>query len=334
MRAHVSRAHIFAVVLATTAALVLVPSPALATEYSCDLAGLEQAINDTGGPHTFDCAGPSTIQTTGNYLVINQVVELDGEGLLTIEIQPDPFSRLFLVGGPAAELILHNLAITGGYVGNDAGGAIIVGGSAQAHLHNVDIHDNSAGEGGAVAVQGGAFLRVFESSLHDNTAGDGGAVALSEGSEALIQASTVSSNVAMGNPVTDRRGNGGGIWAVENSTTRLEGSVVNANSAAWHGGGIFVHSSDLSMFDTAISDNTANKSGGGLYGGNVSTVDVTASDISSNGSRNGGGIYTWDSQLVVDVSSITDNHALIWDGGGVQMTAELGVASATITETY
>ena len=50
------------------------------------VAGLQAAIAAGGGPHTFSCAGPTTVATTSAIAIGNDVI-LDGEGDLTVDGQ-------------------------------------------------------------------------------------------------------------------------------------------------------------------------------------------------------------------------------------------------------
>ena len=76
--------------------------------------GILDAIAPGGGPHTFDCNGPTTVATQAEIVIDNDVI-LDGEGNLTLEAPPRYWNsdldyflshRIFTIeSGVTAELI-------------------------------------------------------------------------------------------------------------------------------------------------------------------------------------------------------------------------------------
>ena len=63
---------------------VLVGVPARAGVFTCDEAGILAAIAAGGGPHTFACAGPTTVISSAEIVIDNDVI-LDGERNLTVD---------------------------------------------------------------------------------------------------------------------------------------------------------------------------------------------------------------------------------------------------------
>ena len=52
--------------------------------FACTEQGIRDAIDEGGGPHYFDCVGPTTVPTEAE-IVINNDVILDGEGDLIVD---------------------------------------------------------------------------------------------------------------------------------------------------------------------------------------------------------------------------------------------------------
>jgi len=56
--------------------------------FPCTEEGIRDAIAVGGGPHPFDCDGPTTVVTEAE-IVIDSDVILDGEGNLTVDGNDD-----------------------------------------------------------------------------------------------------------------------------------------------------------------------------------------------------------------------------------------------------
>jgi len=91
---------------------------AFAPVFPCTEQGILDAIAAGGGPHTFDCDGPTTVVTEGEIIIDNDVV-LDGEGNLTIDGNDD-HRVVWVEAGVTVEL--NGMTVSGGFV-DDADGA-------------------------------------------------------------------------------------------------------------------------------------------------------------------------------------------------------------------
>ncbi len=78
--------------------------------FPCTEQGIRDAITLGGGPHTFACAGPTTVVTEAE-IVIDYNVILDGEGDLTVDGNED--HRVFSVA-EGIEAELHGFSVTRG----------------------------------------------------------------------------------------------------------------------------------------------------------------------------------------------------------------------------
>lgn len=103
--------------------------------FPCTEQGIRDAVAAGGGPHTFECDGPTAVATGAEIVIANDVV-LDGQGELTIDRNLTTFEQvpeesdrvLSVLDGVTAEL--RGLTITGG-TGED--GANIQGSAAGVH---------------------------------------------------------------------------------------------------------------------------------------------------------------------------------------------------------
>jgi hypothetical protein len=211
------------------ALFLVAPAVGKAAVYPCSEAGFRAAIAAGGGPHTFDCAGPTTVPTAYQIEIDNDVI-LDGGDDLTLDA--DGYDRVLSVSaGVTAEL--RNLTITGGYIYGFRGAGIWNTGSLK--LSHVNIVGNEA----ALACWGYGWGGGCGG-------GDGGGIS-NEGT-LVISHSTIVGNSASG---------GGGVFSSPESETKIENSTISGNSATL-GGGVFNSTSTgtLKIVNSTISGNT------------------------------------------------------------------------------
>jgi hypothetical protein len=315
-----------------------IAAPARAAEFPCDEAGVSAAVTAGGGPHTFDCPGPTTVLTSSTLDVFVDVI-LDGEGNLILHGND---SHTVVRGAPGVDLELRNLTITGGSQSFNSGGGILNNWDGALTLIGVHVVGNFAHYGGGGVWSRGRSLTVRESTISDNVSlyGSGGGGVLNENGTFLITDSIVSQNSGFrGGGISNRNGiltvtetaisyndaassSGGGI-ATEygaDGATRIEGSSILYNTAAGSGGGIS-SAAPLVIHDTVISENTTVSVGGGIVfsgsAGAPSPLTITGTTISANHAREGGGIRAFVGEVIV-VNSTVSGNSTWWDGAGVQ----------------
>lgn len=185
---------------------------------------------------------------------------------------------------------------------------------AELHLHKTNINggasvrygDPSQGGGvgyGSPSHGGGVLnygtLEVNNSKISNNTSVQGGGGIHSEGGTLIVRDSILLGNLA--------EGPGGAISQVRNY-----GSLIN----------------------NECSENTAQQDGGCMWVGATSNVNVTNNTIRGNFGKAGGGLRAeWNSVLVVNNSTVSENRA--WGrGGGVSngSHATVLVLNSTITD--
>jgi len=142
--------------------------------------------------------------------------------------------------------------------------------------------------------------------------GSGGAI-YNDGSYLEVNSSTLQANQATFH--------GGAIFAVEGTTTHINGSMITDNTAPL-GGGIFIyHGGLLSVDNSEITDNTASTRGGGISVDFGAELIVNDSLIASNHSgRHGGGIFKdsgWESLPTTITGTTFQDNTADWSGGGV-----------------
>ena len=221
--------------------------------FPCTEQGIRDAIAEGGGPHFFDCVGPTTVATEAQIVIDNDVI-LDGEGELTVDGQGD--HRVFRVEN-GVETELRGVTVTGGFAEGD-------------------FPDNS---GGGIYISNTGTLTLTDSTVSDNTAQVGGGIT-NNGTLTLTN-STVSGNTA--------QVYGGGIS--NNGTLTLTNGTVSGNNAGRDGGGIYIsNTGTLTLTNGTVSGNTVGRDGGGIY--NSGTLTLTNGTVSGNTAIDEGyGIY-------------------------------------------
>jgi hypothetical protein len=317
-----------------------------AATFPCTEQGILDAIAFGGGPHTFDCTAPTTVITTAEIVIDNDVI-LDGQGQLTVH--GNQTHRVFSVNtGTTAELI--GLTVTGGQhpwqgggianngtltlastsvSGNQAdggGGGIFNGGTMT--LNDATVANNTAVLGGGGGIHNEASLTVTDSTVSGNTGATeaGGLLNRPDGTATLIR-STVEGN-------NSSEGSGGGI--ANSGTITLIDTSVRGNQVRWHGGGIFQNGSML-LINTAVSGNIATY-GGGLrsYGGSVT---LTNSTVSNNVATDaGGGGLVNDGTMTLISTTLAENSAAqmgtaIWNQGTLSLRNAIVAGDCDIVAT-
>lgn len=263
--------------------------------FPCSEQGIRDAIVAGGGPHAFSCDGPTTVETTAEIVVDNDVI-LDGLGELEVDGKND-HRVLFISVGVAVEL--RRLGVTNGAAGSPGGGGIYNTGDLT--MTSGTVSQSSASDGGGILTSGPLTLirgRVSENTAED----DGGGI----------------SNAGYTSP--DRR----------RYLVTLIGTTVSGNASGGKGGGID-NGGRLTLTESTVSGNTSGGDGGGIYGGELTLANSTVSGNTCGG--DGGGIYG--GKGTVTSSTVAQNSAsrgASISGGSLFMTNTLvdGDCSGTI----
>ncbi len=268
----------------------------LASRFPCTEQGIRDAIDAGGGPHGFDCPGPTTVVTEAEIVIDNDVI-LDGEGNLAVD------------GGGDHANVLEDHRV------------FVVANGVTAELRRLSVsHGRASSAGGGIANAG--TLTLINSTVSGNGAGWGGGI--SNGGTLALANSTVSQNNAIlrfsKNFVVG--GVGGGISNGWQATLTLTNSTVSDNSAQDRGGGIS-NGGTLTLTHSSVSRNIAQSTlsgitstGGGIYNeGYYATLTLTHCTVSGNSAGWGGGIYTSYATLTLTNCTVSGNSAEA--GGGI-----------------
>ena len=235
-----------------------------------------------------------------------------------------------------------NGKLTGGNVGNEAGGGVSVIHSGTFIMYSGTISGNtstgsySTSGGGGVYVLTGTFTMNGGAISGNTAAKNGGGVYFKDGTFTM-NGGEISGNTAdnsggvyvagSGSPTGYFIMNGGtisgnkstnsyapgGVYVYGGAEFTMNNGVISDNTSAGTGGGVYVYGS-FTMNDGTISGNTA-VMGGGVYIYNK-TFTMTGGTISGNTAKNGGGVCVTNGKFAMTGGTISGNTADT-NGGGV-----------------
>ena len=308
-----------------------------AATFACTEQGIRDAIALGGGPHTFDCPLPTTVATTAEIVIDNDVI-LDGDGNLIVDGNED--HRVFSVT-PGVNAGLIDLTVTRGSHSDVAGGVlndgtlsltdVMISGNTAGHyagllndgtatLIRTTVVGNQATSGSGGGIGNGGTITLIDTIVADNQVRwHGGGIAQS-GTMALIN-STVSSNTAVF---------GGGIWNFGGSLV-LTNSAVSGNSTTSAGGGGIANEASMTLIDTTVAGNQATQTGGGIVNRFDGTLTLANTTVYGNTATYGSGIHNQDAGTLTSVNStVSGNAARDAGGGGIANESMMTLVSTTV----
>jgi hypothetical protein len=236
--------------------------------FPCTEQGIRAAIATGGGPYAFSCDGLTTVKTSAEIVVDNDVI-LDGEGKLKLDAN-QAHRVLSVAAGTTA--VIRGVTFTGGAAEGSGGG---VSNRGTLTLINCTVSGNTASFTAGGVLNGGptGTLTLNNCTVSGNTAHSNGGV-YNNGAMTLNNC-TVSGNTASYS--------GGGIYNQvdypnnPNSSLTLTNSTVSGNTGEF-GGGI-LNNGNLTLTNITVSGNVANR-GSGIYhlAGSTLTVRNTLID--------------------------------------------------------
>lgn len=240
-----------------------------------------------------------TIVLTGGVLSVSAAVAIQGLGANTVIISGNNNSLVFFLDAPGsgAAIDFFGVTITSGKGGNGGG---IYNLDEALSLTDCVVTSNSAmsSGGGILVAQSPGSLALTRCTISNNTAAiDGGGILINgsngTGANLSIYGSTLSGNMA--------GGHGGGILALQKSSTLILNSTLSGNTAGGSGGGVAVTGvgDALSVLNSTVTNNTATGKGGGIARLNgPDQISIVSSIVSGNNSAvstdldsNGGIVY-------------------------------------------
>lgn len=236
----------------------------------CTEQGLLNAVAAGGGPHTFDCSGPATIEIAGEIAIRNDVV-LDGGGQLTVD------------GGGRHPLFHVAVGVTAGLHGIDlVNGVHGIGWN----LGTLTLTNSTVSGHSKSGIRNFGQMTLTDSTISGNHSSESGG-GISSGGELTVYRSTVSGNSA---PL------GGGVF-VHSGLVTLVNSTVFANAARVAGGALYTNQA-LSLISSTVSANSS-PSADGIFVNTYGWVEIANSLV--DGSCDG------DSGADIDVRSAGHN---------------------------
>src|SRR5262245_32271627 len=169
---------------------------------------------------------------------------------------------------------------------------------------------------GALTVSGSNISRIFNI---DNVAAG------------AINVTISGLTLTLGNVPTSSLVSGGGAILEADENLVLSGVVITGNTAKGGGGGMAVLGGRLTLEGSTISNNTVTPAplfatgGGGLFLSANSVATIRNSTVSGNQANEGGGITLNGGTLMVENSTLSNNHADASKGGAIA-----GLAGAVV----
>ncbi len=285
------------------------------------------APGNGGGLHV---SGNGTVDVVNGSVVLDNVADREGGGLwngsgvMTVE-----------------DSNIDNNTASGSTGADDGGGGIFNnGGTLNVTSSNIrgNVADGTAGSGGGILNLGG-ILTVTGGEISGNTAVRAGG-GIEDNSTGTAGSVTLTNLDLLNNNTGASPGNGGGLHMTGPGTSDIIGGLVDGNTAAAEGGGLWNGSGIMTVNGTTVSNNTASgtalaEGGGGIFnaGGtvNISNATISGNDADGVTAGSGGGILNdaGGSLTVTDteISGNTSQRA----GGGIEDNSSIATGSVTLT---
>ncbi len=209
--------------------------------------------------------------------------------------------------------IESNEAVNGGGVYSNGGNITITGATIKA---------NTANEKGGGIYSGGGTLTFNAGSIISNIASNMGGVGYGGGG--YIDGGTLT---ILGGDINMNRAHCGGGFYINGGTLNLQGGTIGAstpgNYAIMDGGGFYMSGGEANITDGLVQYNSAANNGGGLYMAGTDETHKCVANFSngtfqSNQAMNGGGIFlsNFAELYMSGASAVINNHAVIGGRGG------------------
>ena len=262
--------------------------------------------------------------------------------------------------------IISNSANNGGAVYVNVTGVIINEEfGTEINFVNTLFESNSAVDGGAVYVCSGLFKTSKDAAAEkgtifnlNNASNDGGAIYVDKQGFIKLEDSEFTSNIATNNggsicyngmndgssltvsTLDDKFGTTDSSSYLENLRTDEKVSSifsssidgVSSQNSASNGGGIYIGSGSLHIYNSLIQNVKATNFGGGISSVNDSNIIIYSSSIVNNSAAFGAGLYLSNSYTKLFGSIVTDNVASQNGGGLYFISGSLEIDKITLRE--
>jgi predicted outer membrane repeat protein len=176
--------------------------------------------------------------------------------------------------------------------------------------------------GGGVYAAGGT-LQIVNCHITGNSAIYGGGIFLDNAASSLeVSGSLIDLNSSANH--------GGGIFAAGGA--ELDNTQLASNTAAWHGGGLHVQNGATVLTGGTYTNNHATNGNGGAVNVN-NNLSITGSQFSGNTSGGQGGAVTqWNAPSTVTINEATFSNNTAYNmGGGAYVAGALTLTKTTFT---
>ncbi len=205
------------------------------------------------------------------------------------------------------------------------------------------VMDGIAIQGGRAVSNGGGIFNEGTLTLGNSVVQNNTSSGTTQGGGGIFNSGTLTlANVDISNNTTVA--SGGGLNATQGSVT-INNSRIVGNTATRNGGGLFVNGGvTFTVTGSTISNNSSPGDQGqeGLGGGifNFGSLTLDKSTVDGNSAQGGGGLYNEGTQsptspvastLVVTNSTLSNNTATLFDGGGAFISNQATFTHATVT---
>ena len=288
-----------------------------------DLLGFDLGANpgNGGGLHV---TGMANVTVDGG-TVSGNVAQREGGGLWnslgTMTIQGGAVIDGNVASGPAAD-------DGGGGIFNN-GGTLVITGATTTISNNAA--DGTSGSGGGIFNNLGGTVSMTDATISGNVAnraGGGIEDASGSGFGVMITGGSLVGNNAGVAPAIASPGNGGGLHVTGASDVTIDGTLVQGNSAALEGGGLWNGSGTMTVQNGAVIENNLasgdaiDDGGGGIFNNGGTLVISGATTLVHNNQANGlsgsgGGIFSGSSGSVSITDATIEANTASIDGGGL-----------------
>ena len=307
---------------------VNIQNSVLGADGAGNIAG-SQSTDGTGNPGNgggLHVSGNAATVIIGNTTVRSNYAASEGGGLWN---QSGSFIRV-----NRGSIVENNVADGDGA---DEGGGGIFNNGGRVSILDAQITSNTAlgtsGSGGGIFSTDGRIF-VLDSTIAGNQASRaGGGIEVVDGQVNLIDSTLGGITTELGNVAgptgSASPGNGGGLHVSGTTDTLvfLNNVLVNNNSAAREGGGLWNQSGALLRIDDSTIENNvasgaaADDGGGGIFnnGGNLTVIGSSiANNVATGAAGSGGGVFSTDGRVLFFDTDISENSA-VRAGGGVEV---------------
>lgn len=288
----------------------------------------DDEITLPAGTYTLSLIGSGETRAATGDLNVSSNITITGDGMSSTVIDGNGTDRIFYVSN--GFLSLSSMELTNGNIA-DEGGAISSHGS-DVELSSVNISGNSAEYNGG----GGIYMTSGDLSLLDciisqnqvgggGTLGGGGIKYFGSGSVDIAN-STISQNTVSGDGSTGSVPSyGGGIYIISGAlsiyNSTVSGNATTGNSSGF-GGGIGILSGTASIYSSTITSNTTSGNGGGIYINDVtsgSNIQIKNSIIAANSAAT-----AQDCASTSGTAIVSDGYNLFGDSYGCNVATTAG----------